>query len=417
MKKVDVIILGAGRSKRLGLNQPKVVVELGGRPLVFYLLDTIFSLKNVINQVVFVVGFRKEMVKKIVRKNYPSLRFAEQKVLNGTAKAVEIGLSKCNKGGSVLILCGDAPLVKAFSLKKLIALHFKNDSDCSFITAFLEEENDLGRVLRDGEGKVEKIIEKINLRKKSREVNSGIYCFKKGVLKEALSQINMDKRKKEYFLTQVIEILYKKGAKISTYSLKDNREILGVNTLEDFSQVYKILNQRFIQNALKKGVKIIDPDTTFLSYDAKIGKNSIIYPFTFIEKNVIIGDNCVVGPFAHIRENTIIKKGAQIGNFAEINRSYIGEESKVKHFSYLGDAYLEKKVNIGAGTVTANYDGERKNKTYIGKEAFIGSDTILVAPLKIGKKALTGAGAVVTKNVKSNTIVVGVPARVLRKKR
>jgi len=357
------------------------------------------------------------MVKKIVRKNYPSLRFAEQKVLNGTAKAVEIGLSKCNKGGSVLILCGDVPLVKAFSLKKLIALHFKNDSDCSFITAFLEEENDLGRVLRDGEGKVEKIIEKINLRKKSREVNSGIYCFKKGVLKEALSQINMDKRKKEYFLTQVIEILYKKGAKISTYSLKDNREILGVNTLEDFSQVYKILNQRFIQNALKKGVKIIDPDTTFLSYDAKIGKNSIIYPFTFIEKNVIIGDNCVVGPFAHIRENTIIKKGAQIGNFAEINRSYIGEESKVKHFSYLGDAYLEKKVNIGAGTVTANYDGERKNKTYIGKEAFIGSDTILVAPLKIGKKALTGAGAVVTKNVKSNTIVVGVPARVLRKKR
>jgi len=414
-KKISAIILGAGKAKRLGFNFPKVIVEVGGQPLVFYLLDTLFSLKNLIKQIIFVVGFRKELVKEVVRKRYPGVEFVEQKVLNGTAKAAEIGLEKC-KYSHVLILCGDTPLVEKKTLLNLLKLHFKKDADCSFITTSVSSESDLGRVVRDKNNKVIKIIEKINLKKEINEANSGIYCFKKDILEKQLKRVKMDKRKREYFLTQLIEILAQKNLKIITYFLKENKQFIGVNTPSDLIYVYRLLNQKFIEQTLKKGVRILDPYTTFLSYNTKIGKNSIIYPFTFIEKNVIIGDNCKIGPFAHIRENTVIKKGVQVGNFAEINRSYIGEESKVKHFSYLGDAYLEKKVNIGAGVVTANYDGKRKSKTYIGKEAFIGSDTILVAPVKVGKNALTGAGSVVTKDVKKNSIVVGVPAKFFKKR-
>lgn len=414
-KKISAIILGAGKSKRLGFNFPKIIVEIGGQPLIFYLLETLFSLKNLIKQIILVVGFKKELVKEVVKKRYPSVEFAEQKVLNGTAKAAEIGLKKC-RYSHVLILCGDTPLIERKTLLNLFKLHFRKDADCSFITTSVSYRSDLGRVVRDKNNKVVKIIEKINLRKEISEANSGIYCFKKDALKKGLRKVKMDKRKREYFLTQLIEIFVQENLKIITYFLKENEQFVGVNTPYDLAYAYRLLNQKFIERALKKGVKIVDPHTTFLSYDTKIGKNSIIYPFTFIEKNVIIGDNCTIGPFTHIRENTVIKKGAQIGNFAEINRSYIGEESKVKHFSYLGDAYLDKKVNIGAGVVTANYDGKKKNKTYIGREAFVGSDTILVAPVKVGKNALTGAGSVVTKDVEENSVVVGVPAKFLKKR-
>ncbi len=421
MKKVDVIVLAAGKSKRLKLAVPKVIVEVGGRPLIFYLLDTLVSLKKYIANIFLVVGYKHKLVEEVVSASYPQVKFIHQQILNGTAKAAELGLKRC-KEDNVLVLCGDTPLIKSNTLKNLLRKHLEEDIDCSLVTAEVKEETDLGRILRDKNNRIVKIVETQDLSDylksgtKLEEVNSGIYCFKKAKLYQALRKVKKHRRKKEYFLTDVIEILAKTGAKFFTYST-DFEEVIGINTQKALNTVYRILNERFIQKAMDKGVRIIDPATTFLSYDTRIGKNCIIYPFTFIEKNVIIGNHCSIGPFAHIRENTVIEDRACIGNFTEICRSRIGKGVKMKHFSYLGDAFLEEGVNIGAGTVTANYDGKRKHKTFVGKNAFIGSDTIMVAPVKVGKKAITGAGSVVTKNVGEKTIVVGVPARFLKRRK
>jgi bifunctional UDP-N-acetylglucosamine pyrophosphorylase/glucosamine-1-phosphate N-acetyltransferase len=210
--------------------------------------------------------------------------------------------------------------------------------------------------------------------------------------------------------------LYQQAEGLDAYVLADSQEALGINSQRDYWQVSNIMRMRMLEALARRGVKIIDPETTFIHEGVKVGKNTVIYPFTFIEKGVIIGSNCSLGPFVRLRKGTVIRDHAQIGNFLEVNRSRIGKAVKAKHFSYLGDVTLGDNVNIGAGTVVANYDGRSKHNTYIQKDAFIGSDTVLVAPVTVGKGASTGAGCVVTKNVKPNTVVAGVPARLLRKK-
>ncbi|MFH1768251.1 MAG: DapH/DapD/GlmU-related protein, partial [Candidatus Omnitrophota bacterium] len=217
--------------------------------------------------------------------------------------------------------------------------------------------------------------------------------------------------KKEYFLTDIINIFYNQKLRVETFSLDDKDEILGVNTQKNLSLARKLLNQRLIDLLMDKGVTIIDPATTFVSCDTKIGNNSIVYPFTFIEKNVIIGSNCSLGPFVHLRQGTEINDHTEIGNFVELNRATIAGNVRMKHFGYLGDTSVGREVNIGAGVVVANFDGKNKHHTHIGERAFIGSDTVIVAPVKVGRGAMTGAGAVVTKDVKDKTIVVGVPAK------
>ncbi|RKY37822.1 MAG: hypothetical protein DRP72_02875 [Candidatus Omnitrophota bacterium] len=412
-RRVSAIILGAGKSKRMRLTKSKIILDLGGRPLIFYTLDVLKRLG--IKDISLVVGYKKEEVKKVVREEFPDIRFVHQRIYNGTAKAVEIALP-FTKEEDVLVLYGDTPLIEAKTLRSFINFYFKKNSPCALISGRLPFDNDLGRILRNSTGEVIKIIEKQQLTHPVDEVNSGIYCFKKSHLGKGLKKIKMNRKKREFFLTDIVEIFSHQNLRVSPYFLEDWRQIIGVNTQSNLALAYKLLNEKLLERIMHKGVRIIDPYTTFLSYDTKIGRDSIIYPFTYIEKNVIIGNNCSIGPFVHLRQNTYIKDGSSIGNFIEITRSQVGPKMRAKHFSYIGDATIKEGVNIGAGFVTANYDGKHKYKTFIEDYAFIGSHSVIVAPCKIGKNALTGGGAVVTKNVENNMVVVGVPAKPLRKR-
>ncbi|OQX87832.1 MAG: hypothetical protein B6D55_02195 [Candidatus Omnitrophica bacterium 4484_70.2] len=420
-KKVTAVVLAAGRSKRVNTTLPKVLFELAGRPLIFYILETLFSLKRWVEEVIVILGNQRENVEEVISKEFKDVRFCYQKELNGTAKAVESAKELLEERENVLILCGDTPLITVSTLKDFIRFFFKERSDCVILTSVIKKDTDLGRVCRDQEGKVKEIVEKVEVKKEKGkekvEVNSGIYCFKREKLFQGLSQIKVNRKKNEFFLTDIVKIFYNWRYKISSWEVNDWREILGVNTQCDFSFVGKCLNERLLNNLMKKGVRVIDPSTTFVSFNTKIGRDSVIYPFTYIEKNVSIGKNCRIGPFAHLREDTVIGDNTHIGNFTEVNRCRLGRNVRMKHFSYLGDTIVGNEVNIGAGTVVANYDGRRKHKTSIEKRAFVGSGTVIVAPCKVGKEAITGAGSVVTRDVKTKSVVVGVPARMLRKRK
>mgnify|MGYP000215083361 CR=1 FL=1 len=415
-KKVTALILAAGKSKRTKTSKPKVLLELAGRPLIFHIIDNLKSLFFV-DEIVVVLGHRKDLVEEAIKREFKGVRFVYQNRLNGTAKAVETA-RKLVKKDSVLVLCADTPLITRSTLRKFINFFFKSKADCAIITALFKERSDLGRVLRDEKGKIKAIVEKVDIKSISgEEVNSGIYCFNKKALFRNIGKIKANKRKKEFFLTDIIGIFYRQNLKVEGFCVEDATEVLGINTQKNLSLAQKIINRRLINQLMDRGVTIVDPDTTFVSFDTKIGRDTIVYPFTFIEKNVIIGSNCVVGPFAHIRAKSKIEEGAKVGNFTEVNRSILKKNVKMKHFSYVGDTRVGENTNIGAGTIVANYDGKRKHHTIIGREAFIGSGTVIVAPSEIGNNAVTGAGSVVTRPVKSNTVVVGVPAKFLKKRK
>ncbi|MDD5195300.1 MAG: NTP transferase domain-containing protein [Candidatus Omnitrophica bacterium] len=429
MHEFTAIVLAAGKGVRMKSNLPKVLHEAGGSSLIYRVLRELTYLKKYVKEIVIVVGFKADTVKKEVRKYFSSagdlsfdrskVKFVLQKELLGTADAVKCALGAVSCGNTI-ILCADAPLIKRKTLSTFLADYLKSSEACSLISAHSFAENDLGRIIRDNEGAIKAIREKGDLdcgaQEKFKEVNSGIYAFDTETLRKYIEKITPNVRKQEYFLTDIIEILYNEGIKVNSHLLDDNDEILGINSCFDLTKAEEIIRCRICCCLMEQGVKILDPKTTFIAEGVKIGKNTLIYPFTFIEKNVIIGDNCSLGPFIHLRKGVNVSDNTSLGNFVEICRSKIGKNVRIKHFSYLGDAKVRDNVNIGAGTVVANYDGKNKNVTVIDKGSFIGSDTILVAPVKIGRGAVTGAGSVVTRNVKSKTVVVGVPAKLLRKK-
>lgn len=326
-KRVSAVVLAAGKSTRIKSSTPKVIMELGGQPLIFYVLRTLTSLKAYLKQIIVVHGHKKELIKAVISNEFKNIDFVYQKKLNGTAKAVESALSAI-KEDNVLIVCADTPLIERNTLNNFVQSYFKENTVVSFITGRIKEENDLGRVARDSKGQVIKIIEKQDLTYDLDEVNSGICCFKKDYLLKGLRKIKMNIKKKEYFLTDIIEIFSKQGLKISTYNLSDWRQITGINTQKAFSLAYNILNDKLLEKVMSRGVKVVDPGSTFLSYDTKIGENSVIYPFTFIEKNVIIGNNCFIGPFVHLRKDVVIENNSSVRNFADISRSSLKKKSK-----------------------------------------------------------------------------------------
>jgi bifunctional UDP-N-acetylglucosamine pyrophosphorylase/glucosamine-1-phosphate N-acetyltransferase len=249
------------------------------------------------------------------------------------------------------------------------------------------------------------------------EINSGTYCFDWEILEGALNEIQVHPDKNELFLTDVIEILTAKKGHVGAYCAEDAREVLGINSRRQLAEAEKVLRTRILDHWMDNGVTILDPQSTFIDETVVIGQDTIIHPFTVIEGEVTIGQKCIIGPFAHIRTKTVLMNRAEIGNFVEVKSSRIGEHVKAKHLTYLGDTIVGEGVNIGAGTITANYDGKKKHPTHIEDGAFIGSGTILVAPVCVGKGAVTGAGSVVTrgKDVPEGTTVIGVPAKILKK--
>jgi len=395
---------------------PKVLHPICGRPMLGYVLDLVKDLK--IKKTVCVLGYKHTEVKKLLN---PGIKVVIQKRLQGTADAVKgaQGILR-NFKGTILVLYADNPLLKKETILKLLKYHIQNNLDATLLTAKVEKPSGYGRVLRDKYSSICGIVEEKDandFQKDIKEINTGIICFKKEALASSLKSVRPNNRKREYYLTDIISILYKKGALVDGVRLLDINEALGINSRSDLARANAIMQKRINEDLMQKGVTILDPDSTFISYGTKIGRDTTIYPFTVIGRDVKIGRNCSIGPFTHLREGTELGDDVVAGNFSEVVRSKISSQTIAKHFCYIGDSRIGRRVNIGAGTVTANFDGKKKNITAIDDGASIGSDTVLVAPVKIGKNAVTGAGSVVVKDVRKNTTVAGVPAKVLKNKK
>ena len=416
-KSTACVILAAGLGTRMKSSLPKVLHKISGKTMIEYMLELIkpFGFKPSI----VVTGYKGNEVARFAKGN----KIVSQKKMLGSADAViktQGALSKFK--GDVVVLYSDTPLIEQDTIRQLIARHKDTGAACTLLTARLKDPTGYGRILRDDEEKIVRIVEENEVSlydKVIDEINVGAYCFDSKNLFESLKEIKADNKKNEYYLTDTVSILRKRNLKIESLCTANEEEAIGINSKEELAKAERIIYNRAIKRFLDEGVTIIDPRNTYISVDCAIGKDTVIKPYTIIEDGVKIGANCVIGPFARIRPGTKLSDEVEIGNFVELTRSDIGHGAKIKHHSYIGDAVVGKKVNIGAGTITANYDGKKKSKTVIKDSAFIGSGTIFVAPVTIGKKAITGAGSVVTKKtrVPDNSVVVGIPARILKKKR
>ena len=416
-KKIAAVVLAAGQGKRMVSNLPKVLHPVCGMPMISLVLRNLE--KAGIKDIIVVAGHGKDKLRKILPS---SVRIVEQSRQLGTGHALNCARKLLKKHtGDLLVTCGDMPLLSADTYKRLIQKHTKNKLNCTVVTGIIDDPSGYGRIIRDEEGYIRAIGEDKDLssrEKKNLEINSGAYCFRSRDIFGVLPAINKKNVQKEFYLTDSVCLLVKKGCRVDSLAVSDISELMGVNDREDLVSVGKILNQKTIINHLKKGVTVVDPDTTYIDVRTKIGRDTVVFPFSVIEGEVNIGKNCSVGPFTHLRDKSILKDKAEVGNFVEVKKSTVGKHTKAKHLTYLGDTVLGANVNIGAGTITANYDGKNKYLTVIKDRVFIGSNTTLVAPIVVGKGAVTGAGSVVLKNrnISPNTIVVGAPARVLRKK-
>ncbi len=396
---------------------PKVLHPLCGRPMIGYALDLVKGLRPA--KVVAVLGHKYNEVKQELP---DGMEIVIQKQLKGTADAVKLALARLKKfHGTALILYADTPLLTEATVSRLLKHHRDNALAATLLTAGVTKPSGYGRILRDGYSCISGIVEEkdaSDYQKEIKEINTGIVCFDKDLLSEALKFVRPDNRKKEYYLTDVINIFYRKNQLMENVNLDEVDEALGINSRLDLAKANAIMQARINARIMEQGITLVHPASTFISYGTKIGTDSVIYPFTVIERDVKIGKHCSIGPFAHLREGTRLGDGVIVGNFLEIVRSNIGPKALLKHFSYIGDSKIGRQVNIGAGTVTANFDGKNKNLTVVGDNAFIGSDTVLVAPVKIGKAAKTGAGSVVVKNtlVPAGSVVAGVPAKSLKHK-
>ena len=417
MANVAAIILAAGRGTRMKSSVPKALQTLLSRPLLSFVIKALEDAG--VSKKVLVVGYKSEAVKSAFR----ALPAVTQKRLLGSGDAVKSAKKLFSRfNGTILILYGDTPLISSETIKKLIKKHKKTRASATILTANVADPSGYGRILKDAKGNVREIMEDKDLTPGQRHINAinaGCYCFNKKDLFYALEKLKMNAKKKEYYLTDAIGILRRSGKAITSVLSGDPREAFGVDSKSDLAKTGSIMQKKITESLMAKGVTVVHPGSAFIDRDAKIAGDTVIYPNTVIERGVIVGRNCKIGPFARLRAGTVIGDNVEIGNFVELVRTKVSSGTKIKHLTYLGDARVGRNVNIGAGTITANYDGKNKNKTVIGDAALIGVRAVLVAPVRIGKNAVVGAGSVVTKgkNVPPGKTVVGVPARLLKRGR
>ena len=408
--------MAAGKGSRMKSQTPKVLHKVCGRPVIDYVLDITQSLRSLKTYVV--IGHGSAKVRDAIG---DGVDFIEQDQLLGTADAVNCCAPYLKDyEGTILVLCGDTPLISKKIVADLLKQHHRSRNSATLLTATIDQPQGYGRIVRTDLGALIAIREEKDAsaaEKKIREINVGVYCFNSKDLFGSLKKVRLNPSKKEFYLTDVIELLLAQGSQVSTLTTLDQSVAFGVNTREDLAVAQRIIRQRILRGHMLSGVTVIDPLTTFIEAGVKIGRDTVIHPMTVIHSDVRIGRNCSIGPMAHVRPGTRISDGVEIGNFAEVSRTSMGHGVFQKHFSFLGDAVVGRNVNIGAGVVTANFDGVNKNQTFIGQKAFIGSGAILVAPNKIGAGSLIGAGSVVArgKNIPAGMVAVGVPARVIKR--
>lgn len=415
---MEAIILAAGKGTRMCSELPKVLHPVFGKPVLGYVLEALAG-AGIKNPYV-VVGYQAEAVRSFL-KLYGATAVL-QREQKGTGHAVMMAKAALkNAQGPVLIWPGDMPLVKPETLEKFLAAHKKSQAHVSVLSCDQDDPSGYGRIVRD-EGHFAAIREELDAteeERKIREVNTGIYLFDKKVLFEALEKVGQGNQKGEYYLTDTIEILRRAGYCVEAFLLASAEEGQGINSQKDLAAVTKKINEREIAKHQEKGVTFMAPDQTFVAPGVKIGRGTTIYPWCFIESDVAIGAHCKIGPFAKLRHGTVIGESSLIGSFVEVNRSCLGKKVSAKHLTYLGNAVIGDGTNLGAGTITANFDGKKKHQTVIGKNVMIGSNTVFVAPVRIPDGAKTGAGSVVIPKtkIKKGDVVVGVPARLVSKKK
>ena len=415
-KKLAVLVLAAGKGVRMRSDLQKVMHRVGGRPMLQYVLDTAESLD--VTGIAAVVGNKSKDIADAFKDRRVNWLVQEKQL--GTGHAVMTAAPHF-KGytGNILVLYGDAPLVRKETLEGLLETHRTERAACTVLGAVLDNPAGYGRIVRSRDGKVRAIVEDrdtTEAQRKINEINSGVMVFQASVLFDVIWQVKRNNSQGEFYLTDAVSLLIKKRRKVAAHLAEDPNEILGVNTRAQLAQVNWLIRRRILNNLMESGVTIIDPENTYVEADVAVGEDTTIWPYTVIESGVTIGKGCEVGPFAHLRVGTLMEDGSEVGNFTEVKKGRLGKHSKAKHLSYLGDVSIGKNANIGAGTIVANYDGTTKHLTVIEDGAFIGSGTVLVAPVRVGKGATTGAGAVVTreKNVADGAVVVGIPAKPLK---
>ncbi|HPN72715.1 MAG TPA: NTP transferase domain-containing protein [Candidatus Omnitrophota bacterium] len=417
MKNVTAVILAAGMGTRMKSDVPKVLHRIGSTTMLERIMSNLQS--SGIDDILAVIGYKAEMIESLFMEQ---LRFVRQPELLGSGDALAHAVDfMTDRENTVLVTCGDTPLITAETYKKMVRAHFKEKASCVLLTAEVENPSSYGRIVRDAQGNVMRIVEEKDLEgpeKRIKEINVGTYCFVKSEIVKYIREIELNEKKKEFYLTDIVDILRRKGKKIVSVSCAEGEHV-GVNSRRDLAMVNSLMYLRKAEELMEEGVTIVDPATAYIDYSASIGRDTVIFPCTVIEEDVKVGKACKIGPFARLRPGTVLKDNTEAGNFVEICRTRVGKNTRVKHHTYLGDAVVGDNVNVGAGTITANYDGRNKNRTSIGDGAFLGVGSVLIAPVKIGEKAVVGAGSVVTRNkdVGKGKTVAGVPARELPKKR
>lgn len=439
MEDLSAVILAAGQGTRMKSNLPKVLHQVCGIPMVKQVVRIV---KNAgCETCIAVTGFKEALVREALG---DSVAFVHQKEQLGTGHAVmqAMPLLEDKDDGYVLVICGDTPLLRTETIKNLIDTCVNEKASATVLTARLDDPFGYGRVIRDANGHMVCIVEQKDGTPEQlsvNEINTGTYCFHVKDLADALKKIDNNNAQQEYYLTDVFEIMISEGKNVIPVVAADSDETMGVNSCRQLAAANKVLFQRKAEELMDAGITLIDPDNTYIEQDVKVGRDTVILPGTILRGNTVIGENCVLGPdtqldnvicgdgnelnrvyghdcsmgnnnhlgpFVHLRPNTELHNDIKIGNFVEVKNSVVDDGTKLPHLIYCGDADLGKKVNFGCGTVTVNFDGKNKHRTVVEDHAFIGCNTNLVAPVRVGKRAFTAAGSTITEDVPEEALAI-----------
>ena len=446
MPEIETVILAAGKGKRMVSALPKVLHQICGRPMIAYVLDTLSSLGMA--SPIVVVGHGAEQVQAALGEG---VRFAVQAEQLGTGHAVMQAMPYLEGyAGTVLIIYGDVPFLRPETIETLLSHHRTQRATATVLTDLRDDPTGYGRVVRDANGNVSRVVEEPDAsdqEREIREVNAGMYAIEAGALRDALRALRPANVQGEYYLTDAIGVLLDGGHTVAAVVVSASQEATGINSRADLARAEAAMRAMLLDDLMRGGVTVSDPQATYVHAGVRVGRDTVLHPGSSLEGHTVIGEACTIGPHARLVDSQIgdrvtivassvegsaVEEGTRIGpysrlrpgvrlgrfvevgNFAELKNATIGDRTKVHHMSYIGDATVGSEVNIGAGTVTCNYDGRAKHRTVIEDRAFIGSDTMLIAPVVVGEGAVTGAGSVVRRNVPPGGVAVGMPARVIR---